>query len=117
MAAEEGVPRESYDALVIGAGIAGIEAAIDLGDMGFRVLLTDKEPTIGGTMNLLSKVFPTLDCASCITGTRMSGASHHHNITLLTYSEVRGIRKSEYGDFEARITEKQRYVDSALCTC
>ena len=107
---------ESYDVLVVGAGIAGIEAAIDLGDMGFRVLLTDKEPTIGGKMNLLSKVFPTLDCASCISGTKMSGASHHPNVTLLTYSEVKSIRKVGEGDFEAEITEKPRYVDSSLCT-
>lgn len=117
MSSEDRLFQESYDVLVVGAGIAGIEAAIDLGDMGFRVLMTDKEPTIGGKMNLLSKVFPTLDCASCITGTKMSGASHHPNIALLTYSEVKGIRKNGEGDFEARITEKPRYIDPALCTC
>ena len=117
MASVERPARESYDVLVIGAGISGIEAAIDLGDMGFRVLLTDKEPTIGGKMNLLSKVFPTLDCASCISGTKMSGASHHPNVTLLTYSDVEKIIKVEEGVFEARITERPRYVDSALCTC
>ena len=116
MASEERPTREHYVALVIGAWIAGISAANDLGDMGFRVLLTDKEPTIGGKMNLLSKVFPTLDCASCISGTKMSGVSHHHNVTLLTYSEVKAIKKVEEGDFVARITEKPRYVNSALCT-
>ncbi|MCL4340076.1 MAG: FAD-dependent oxidoreductase, partial [Thaumarchaeota archaeon] len=62
------LPEEAYDVLVIGGGIAGMEAAIDLGDMGFKVALVEKEPTIGGKMLLLSKVFPTLDCASCISG-------------------------------------------------
>ena len=115
--ASTGLPSlQSYDVLVIGAGVAGIEAAIDLGDMGFQVLLADKEPTIGGVMNLLSKVFPTLDCASCISGTKMSGVSHHPNVTQHTYSEVKGIKKVEEGDFEAKIIEKPRYVDPALCT-
>ena len=117
MAVTESPAKESYDALVVGAGIAGIEASIDLGDMGFRVLLVDKEPTIGGKMNLLSKVFPTLDCASCITGTKMSGVAHHPNVTILTYSEVESIAKAGEGDFEARITERPRYVDADLCTC
>ena len=109
--ASERPTQERYDVLVVGAGIAGIEAAIDLGDMGFSVLLTDKEPTIGGKMNLLSKVFPTLDCASCISGTKMSSVAHHPRVTLLTYSEVKRIARAEDGDFEAEITEKPRYVD------
>lgn len=114
-------PEESYDALVIGAGIAGIEAAIDLGDMGFRVLLVERQPTIGGKVLLLSKVFPTLDCASCISGTKTSAVSHHPNITLLTYSEVNEILKEERdGDnptsFKVKITEKPRYVNASVCT-
>ena len=66
----EKLSEETYDALVIGAGISGIEAALDLGDMGFKVLVAEKQPTIGGKVLLLSKVFPTLDCASCISGTK-----------------------------------------------
>ena len=113
-------PAESYDVLVIGAGIAGIEAAIDLGDMGFRVLLVERQPTIGGKVLLLSKVFPTLDCASCISGTKTSAVSHHPNITLLTYSEVTEILK-EKGDrgnptaFKAKVIEKPKYVNASAC--
>ena len=86
--------EEQYDVLEIGGGIAGMEAAVDLGDMGYRVLLVDKEPSIGGKIYLLSKVFPTLDCASCISGTKMSTSSHHPNVALLTNSEVTGIEKA-----------------------
>jgi heterodisulfide reductase subunit A2 len=107
---------ESYDVLVIGAGIAGMEAAVDLGDMGFKVLLVDKEPSIGGHMYLLSKVFPTLDCASCISGTKMSTSSHHPNVSLLSYSDVKEIVKEAEGSFMAGIVEKPRYVDPGLCT-
>jgi heterodisulfide reductase subunit A2 len=107
---------ESYDVLVVGAGIAGMEAAVDLGDMGFRVLLAEREPSIGGHMYLLSKVFPTLDCASCISGTKMSTSSHHPNVTLLTNSDVAGITKEAEGRFRAEILERPTYVDPALCT-
>jgi heterodisulfide reductase subunit A len=120
----EKLPEESYDALIIGAGISGIEAAIDLGDMGFKVLLVEKQPTIGGKVLLLSKVFPTLDCASCISGTKTSAVSHHPDITLLTYSEVQEIEKLDVyenkedaaGNFEVRILEKPRFVNTSLCT-
>ena len=92
-----------------------MEAAADLGDMGFRVLLVDREPSIGWKMYLLSKVFPTLDCASCISGTKMSTASHHPNVALLSYSDVKEVKRDD-GRFRARIVEMPRYVDSALCT-
>lgn len=109
--------EESYDVMVIGAGVAGISAATDLGDMGFKVLLVDKEPSIGGKVYLLSKVFPTLDCASCISGTKMSSASHHPNVTLLTYSDVNEIFKDEEkGNFNVKIRERPRYVNASLCT-
>jgi heterodisulfide reductase subunit A len=114
------LPEEEYDVLIVGAGIAGIEAALDMGDMGFRVLLVEKQPTIGGKVLLLSKVFPTLDCASCISGTKTSAVAHHPNITLLTYSEVDEILRDTASDgsshFRARITEKPRYVNVAACT-
>lgn len=70
MALVQKLQEENYDVLVIGAGVAGMEAAVDLGDMGFRVLLVDREPSIGGHMYLLSKVFPTLDCATASPGRR-----------------------------------------------
>jgi heterodisulfide reductase subunit A len=116
MALVQKLQEESYDVLVVGAGIAGMEAAVDLGDMGFRVLLVDKEPSIGGHMYLLSKVFPTLDCASCISGTKMSTSSHHPNVTLLPYSDVKEIVKEGEGNFRVDILERPRYVDGALCT-
>ena len=107
---------EEFDVLVIGAGVGGMEAAVSLGDMGYKVLLADKEPSIGGHMYLLSKVFPTLDCASCISGTKMSTSSHHPNVTLLPYSEVREVVKEGEGRFRAEVTERPRYVDASTCT-
>ncbi len=80
-----------YDVLVVGAGIGGMESALKLGDMGYRVLLVEKEASVGGKMILLSKVFPTLDCASCISTPKMAATIHHPNVTTLTYSEVEGI--------------------------
>lgn len=107
---------EEYDVLVIGGGIAGIEAALNLGDAGFKVLLVEKSPSLGGHMALLSKVFPTLDCASCITTPKMAAAAHHPNITLYTYSEVKEINKVKEGEFEVKILKKARYVDIDACT-
>ena len=77
-----------YDVLVVGAGIGGMESALTLGDMGFKVLLVEKEASIGGKMILLSKVFPTLDCASCISTPKMAATANHPNIKTLIYSEV-----------------------------
>ena len=114
-AAEE-LPAETHDVLVVGGGIAGIEASLELADMGFKVLLVEKEPSIGGKMFLLSKVFPTLDCASCISTPKMAAASHHPDITLLTYADVQRVDRRGAGDFEATIVERPRYVDASLCT-
>ena len=80
-----------YDALVIGSGIGGMESALKLGDMGYQVLVVEKEPSVGGKMILLSKVFPTLDCASCISTPKMAATAHHPNVTVLTDAEVAGI--------------------------
>ncbi len=113
---KEELPTETHDALVVGGGIAGIEASLELADMGFKVLLVEKQPSIGGKMFLLSKVFPTLDCASCISTPKMAAAAHHPNITLLTYADVQGVTKKAEGDFEATVVERPRYVDASLCT-
>lgn len=103
------------DALVVGGGIAGMQCALDLADQGYHVALLEKEPSIGGTMIALSKVFPTLDCCSCITTPKMSAVAHHENIELLTYCEVQTVR--EYGNsFVAEVVKKPRYVDEDLCT-
>ena len=87
-----------FDALVVGGGIAGMQAALDLGDQGYRVALVEKEASIGGKMIALSKVFPTLDCCSCITTPKMSAVAHHENISLFTYCEVEGIH-SDKGNY------------------
>ena len=116
MAQVQQLSEEQYDVLVVGAGIGGMEAAVSLGDMGFKVLLVDKEPSIGGHMYLLSKVFPTLDCASCISGTKMSTSSHHPNVTLMPYSDVKEIVKEREGEFRAEVLERPRYVDASACT-
>jgi len=105
-----------YDALVVGSGIAGMESALKLGDMGYKVLLVEKEASVGGRMILLSKVFPTLDCASCISTPKMAASIHHPNVTALTYTEVDGISRDGDGTFKATIRRKPRFVDEAACT-
>jgi heterodisulfide reductase subunit A-like polyferredoxin len=104
-----------YDALVIGSGISGMESALKLGDMGYKVLVVEKEASVGGKMILLSKVFPTLDCASCISTPKMGATIHHPNLTVLTYSEVESIERQN-GGFKAKIKRKPRFVDIAACT-
>jgi heterodisulfide reductase subunit A len=106
----------TYDALVIGSGIGGMEAAIKLGDMGHRVLVVEKEPSIGGKMILLSKVFPTLDCASCISTPKMAATAHHPNVTVLTQSVVESVRGDAERGFQVTVRRSARYVDEALCT-
>jgi heterodisulfide reductase subunit A-like polyferredoxin len=105
-----------YDALVIGGGIAGMECALSLGDMGYSVLLVEKEASLGGKMVLLSKVFPTLDCASCISTPKTAAAFHHPRISLRAYSEVQEIRRRDDGRFLVRILRKPTFVSPAKCT-
>ncbi len=102
-------------ALVIGAGIAGMQASLDIADKGFRVILVEREPTIGGHMAQLDKTFPTLDCSSCILTPKMVEVGNHPNIDLMTYSEVIDIR-GEVGHFHITIMKKPRYVDLRTCT-
>lgn len=103
------------DTLIIGGGIAGLQAAIDLADQGFEVLIVEKQPSIGGKMIGLSKVFPTLDCCSCICTPRMAEAEHHPNIRIMTYTEVEDVTRDN-GRFVGRVVEKPRYVDQEKCT-
>jgi heterodisulfide reductase subunit A len=102
-------------ALVIGAGIAGIQAALDIADAGFKVYLVEREPTIGGRMAQLDKTFPTLDCSSCILTPKMVDAGRHPNIELLTYSEVVDFQ-GQVGGFRVKVKKKPRYVHEELCT-
>ena len=103
------------DAVVIGGGIAGLQAALDLADQGFKVLIVEKEPSIGGKMIALSKVFPTLDCSSCICTPRMAAAAHHDNISIMSYAEVQQVERAE-GEFTVHVLKKPRYVDETTCT-
>jgi heterodisulfide reductase subunit A len=113
---EKQIKNITYDALVIGAGIAGGEAALNLANTGFKVLLVDKELSVGGKMIMLSKVFPTLDCAACITTPKVSEISRHPNITIFTGSEVGNIRKISDNEFVAKVTKHPRYVRVEDCT-
>ena len=103
------------DALVVGGGIAGMQTSLDLADQGYQVALVEKEASIGGKMIALSKVFPTLDCCSCITTPKMSAVAHHENIQLLTYHEVTELKEDQNG-FTASVMKKPRYVDEDACT-
>jgi heterodisulfide reductase subunit A len=103
------------DALVVGGGIAGMQASLDLADQGYQVALVEKNPSIGGKMIGLSKVFPTLDCCSCITTPKMAATAHHENIRLLTYCEVQNVQR-ENGFFRADVLKKPRYVIEDDCT-
>jgi len=107
--------EKKYDVLVIGGGIAGQEAALSLANMDYQVLLVEKGLSIGGKMIQLSKVFPTLDCAACITTPKMSETARHSNITLVLNSEINSIRKNEKG-FHLEITKNPRYVKPDACT-
>lgn len=104
-------------ALVIGAGIAGIQVSLDIANSGYEVVLVEKEPSIGGHMAQLSETFPTLDCSQCIMTPRTVEVGHHENIRLYTYSEVETLTKDEQtGEFTAHIRRHAAYVDWNLCT-
>jgi len=101
--------------LVVGAGIAGIQASLDLANSGYRVYLVEQSPTIGGTMAQLDKTFPTNDCSMCIVSPKLVECSRHPNIELLTYAEVEKVQ-GEAGRFLVSVRNKARSVDSAKCT-
>jgi len=101
-------------ALVIGGGIAGIQAALDLADGGAEVILVEKEPSIGGHMSQLSETFPTLDCSQCILTPRMVEVYQHPNIKLYSYSELESL-EGYIGNFKATIRKKARSVNEELC--
>ncbi len=101
--------------LVIGGGIAGIQAALDIADSGHEVALVEKTPTIGGNMARMDKVFPTLDCSACILTPKMVEVASHPNVTLYTYSEVEQV-SGFVGNFKVKIRKKARLVDMEKCT-
>ncbi len=101
--------------MVVGGGIAGIGAALDLADMGFKVYMVEKTETIGGHMALLDKTFPTLDCSICIEGPKMVDVGRHPNIEILSYADV--LKVDGYvGNFKVKIRKNPRYVIAENCT-
>ncbi|MDH5481468.1 MAG: CoB-CoM heterodisulfide reductase HdrA2 [Candidatus Bathyarchaeota archaeon] len=102
--------------LVIGGGVAGIQASLDLADTGYKVYLVEKEPSIGGMMARIDKTFPTMDCSICILAPKMSDVLHHPNIELLTNSEVVEV-KGYVGNFQAKVLKKPRYVTKDCSAC
>jgi len=101
-------------ALVVGGGVAGIQAALDLADAGVPVTLVERQPSIGGHMAMFDKTFPTLDCSACILTPKMSAVGEHPNITLMTYSEVEEV-SGHVGNFTVRVRRRAGYVDHDKC--
>jgi len=100
--------------LIIGGGIAGIQAALEIAESGNEVYLVEKEPSIGGKMALLDKTFPTLDCSACILTPKMVSVGQHEKIHLLSFSEVTEV--SGYnGNFKVKVLRKPRYIDEDKC--
>jgi heterodisulfide reductase subunit A len=103
-------------ALVLGGGVAGIQAALDLADTGYKVYLVEKEPSIGGTMAQLDKTFPTMDCSICILAPKMSEIGRHPNIELLANSELTEV-EGYIGNFTVKVLKKPRYVTEECTSC
>ncbi|MGB9905398.1 MAG: FAD-dependent oxidoreductase, partial [Desulfotomaculales bacterium] len=103
------------DVLVVGGGISGIQASLDLAAAGFKVYLVEKAPAIGGHMAQLDKTFPTNDCSMCIESPKFVECSRHPNIEILTFTEVERV-EGEAGDFRVTLVKKPRYVDESKCT-
>lgn len=103
------------DTMVVGGGVAGIEAAYNLAESGVHVYLVEREPSIGGRMAQFDKTFPTLDCSACILTPKMSAVGMHPNITLLTWSEVEKV-DGFIGNFSVTVRKKARKINEDLCT-
>jgi len=112
---EEMVKDNNGAVLVIGGGIGGIQAALDLADSGFYVYLVEKSPAIGGRMSQLDKTFPTNDCSMCIMSPKLVECGRHLNIEIITYADIESIEGSA-GDFEVTINKRARSVNTDICT-
>ena len=102
-------------ALVVGAGIGGMQAALDLAESGIKVYLVDNKPSIGGVMSQLDKTFPTNDCAMCTMAPRLVEISRHKDIELITLADIESV-SGEPGNFQIKLKRKPRYVDEDKCT-
>jgi len=106
--------EKDVNVIVVGGGIAGIQASLDLADRGFKVYLVEKTPSIGGRMAQLDKTFPTMDCSICILAPKMVDVARHSRITLLTNSEVQDV-SGTVGSFHVKVLKKPRFVDEKKC--
>jgi heterodisulfide reductase subunit A len=111
---EKGLVKAKRSVLIIGGGIAGIQAALDLADADFQVYLVEKTASIGGRMAQLDKTFPTLDCSACILTPKMAEAGRHQNIELITLAEVENVT-GYVGNYEVTVLKKPRYVSTEKC--
>ncbi|MHA2264495.1 MAG: FAD-dependent oxidoreductase [Candidatus Thorarchaeota archaeon] len=107
--------KGSDEALVVGGGVAGMQAALDIANQGFKVHLLEKSPSIGGRMAMIDKTFPTLDCSACILTPKLSEVSRHPNIELLSYSDVHSVG-GKAGDFHVKVRQKTRFIDADKCS-
>ncbi len=114
-ASPESAGGVSREALVVGGGVAGMQAALDIANQGYKVYLLERSPSIGGRMAMLDKTFPTLDCSACILTPKLSEVARHPNIELLTCSEVKSV-KGEAGNFTVEVLKRARYVDVDNCS-
>lgn len=103
------------DVMVVGGGISGIQASLDLASSGFKVYLVDRSPAIGGHMAKLDKTFPTNDCSMCIESPKLVECSRHPNIEILSYTEIENV-EGEFPDFKVTVLRKPRYIDESKCT-
>jgi heterodisulfide reductase subunit A len=101
--------------VIVGAGIAGMQAALDAANGGFKVYLVEKKPSIGGNMAQLDKTFPTNDCSTCMISPKLIEVAKHPNIEILSFAELEAISGTP-GNFKVKIKKKPRYVDESICT-
>ena len=101
--------------VVVGGGIAGMQAALDAANSGFKVYLVEKKPSIGGNMAQLDKTFPTNDCSTCMISPKLIEVAKHPSIEILSFSQVEEITGTP-GNFKVKVRKKARYVDESLCT-
>ncbi len=101
--------------MVVGGGIGGVQAALDLADSGYQVYMVEEKPSIGGVMAQLDKTFPTNDCSMCILSPKLVEAGRHPNISIITLGEVRGI-DGDPGNLKVRVRRNARFVDGSKCT-
>jgi heterodisulfide reductase subunit A len=101
--------------LIVGGGISGMQAALDMADSGFKVYLVDEKSSIGGVMAQLDKTFPTNDCSTCMISPKLIEVSSNPNIEIITLADIEGI-SGEPGKFKVKVRKRARYVNMDLCT-